>query len=81
MAALYDPNGCYRYTGGWSLAAIIAFLVAALPSLPGFLAQVGAVNPAGLPHLLLAIYSFAWFSGFAIAFVAYLFIRKIAPNL
>jgi len=80
VAALYDPNGRYRYSGGWSIAAIAAFLVAALPNLPGFLAQVGAVDPAHLPAIFLQLYSFAWFAGFAIAFVAYLIFRKIAPN-
>jgi cytosine/uracil/thiamine/allantoin permease len=38
------------------------------------------VNPAHLAPVFLQIYSFAWFSGFAIAFVAYLLFRKIAPN-
>ncbi len=81
VAALYDPDGRYRYTGGWSIAAIAAFLLGALPNLPGFLAQVGLVDPAHLPHVFAEIYSFAWFAGFAIAFVAYLLFRKLAPNL
>ena len=81
VAALYDPNGEYRYTGGWSLVSVAAFLVAALPNLPGFLAQVGILNPAHLAPVFAALYSFAWFGGFAIAFVAYLVFRKMAPNL
>ncbi len=81
VAALYNPNGLYRYTGGWSLVAVVSFLVAALPNLPGFLAQVGVIDPAHLPPLFSQIYSFAWFAGFAIAFVAYLVLRKLAPNL
>jgi nucleobase:cation symporter-1, NCS1 family len=78
--ALYDPHGQYRYSGGWSIPAIAAFLVGALPNLPGFLAQVGLVSAARVPSLFLEIYSFAWFAGFAIAFVAYLIFRKLAPN-
>jgi NCS1 family nucleobase:cation symporter-1 len=79
VGALYDPRGAYRYTGGWSLAAVAAFTVAVLPSLPGFLAQVGVLRAERVPGLLLSIYSFAWFSGFAIAFVAYLLFRKLSP--
>jgi NCS1 family nucleobase:cation symporter-1 len=80
VPALYDPNGRYRYTGGWSVAAIASFLAGALPNLPGFLAQVGCVNPANVPAVFMHIYGFAWFAGFAIAFVAYIVFRKIGPN-
>ncbi len=81
LRALYEPEGRYRYSGGWSIVAIIAFLAGVLPSLPGFLSQVGWMSPAGVPTLLLGIYSYAWFAGFGIAFVAYLILRKMAPNL
>jgi NCS1 family nucleobase:cation symporter-1 len=80
VSALYDPDGCYRYSGGWSIAAIAAFAVAVLPNLPGFLAQVGWIDPAGVPPLLAGVYGYAWFAGFAIAFVAYLILRKLAPK-
>jgi NCS1 family nucleobase:cation symporter-1 len=80
VPGLYDPNGRYRYTGGWSIAAIAAFLAGALPNLPGFLAQVGLVDPARVPVLFLDIYGFAWFAGFAISFVAYIIFRKLGPN-
>jgi NCS1 family nucleobase:cation symporter-1 len=80
VPALYDPRGRYRYTGGWSLAAIAALVVAILPNLPGFLAQVGWVDPARVPAFLLAVYGFAWFVGFTIAFVAYLVFRKLSPK-
>ncbi len=80
VPALYDPHGKYRYTGGWSIVAIAAFVVAVLPSLPGFLAQVRWVDPARVPTFLLGIFGYAWFAGFAIAFVAYLIFRKLAPN-
>ena len=80
VPALYDPDGSCRYTGGWSLVAVAAFLAGVLPSLPGFLAQAGWMNPARVPPFLLGIYGYAWFSGFAIAFVAYLILRKMAPS-
>ena len=80
VPALYDPEGSCRYTGGWSLVAVAAFLSGVLPSLPGFLAQAGWMDPSRVPPLLLGIYGYAWFSGFAIAFVAYAILRKVSPN-
>jgi NCS1 family nucleobase:cation symporter-1 len=80
IKALYDPNGAYRFQGGWSLVAVAAFLLGALPNLPGFLAQVRCIDPSHVPAFLLSLYSFAWFAGFAIAFVAYIALRKLAPN-
>ncbi|HZZ21001.1 MAG TPA: NCS1 family nucleobase:cation symporter-1 [Opitutaceae bacterium] len=80
VKALYEPNGIYSYLGGWSLVAVTAFLVAVLPNLPGFLAQVGYLNPAHVPGFFLSLYSFAWFAGFAIAFVVYVILRKLFPN-
>jgi NCS1 family nucleobase:cation symporter-1 len=80
VAALYDPNGRYRYSGGWSIVAIAAFVLAVLPSLPGFMAQSKWIDPRSVPPLLLGVYGYAWFSGFAIAFVAYVILRKMAPN-
>jgi NCS1 family nucleobase:cation symporter-1 len=80
VRGLYDPNGPYRFSGGWGIPAIAAFLAGALPNLPGFLAQVGWIDAARVPTVLLEIYGFAWFAGFAIAFVAYLLFRKLAPT-
>ncbi|MBI3878522.1 MAG: NCS1 family nucleobase:cation symporter-1 [Verrucomicrobia bacterium] len=80
VAALYSPDGEYTYSGGFSWAAIIALLAGALPSLPGFLANVKLLDPASVPPMLLGVYSYAWFAGFAIAFVVYLALRKIAPD-
>jgi len=80
VPSLYDPRGRYRYSGGWSLVAVAAFVAGVLPSLPGFLSQAGWLDPARVPPFLLEIYGFAWFSGFAIAFVAYLILRKLAPK-
>jgi len=79
LAGLYDLNGPYRYTGGFSLAAIAAFAVAVLPSLPGFLVQVKWINPALVPPVLADLYGYAWFVGFGLAFVVYIVLRKLAP--
>ncbi len=79
VPALYDPDGRYRYTGGWSLVAVAAFLLAVAPNLPGFLAQVGWIDASRVPPILIGVYGYAWFVGFAIAFAAYLILRKLAP--
>ena len=78
--ALYAPNGPHRYTGGFSIAALVALTAAVLPNLPGFLATINAIDPTHVSPFLRELYSFAWIVGFVIAFVVYLLLRKIAPN-
>jgi len=80
VAALYAPEGDYTYRGGFSCVAIAALLAGALPSLPGFLAAVNAIDGASLPPFLLGLYSYAWFVGFGLAFVVYLALRRLAPR-
>lgn len=74
---LYRVDGIYRYSGGFSIAALLAFGLAVLPNLPGFLAQIGVLK--GVPGFLLSLYDQAWFVGFGLAFVLYLVFRKLAP--
>ena len=78
--ALYDVEGEYRFTKGFSLVAIAALLSGILPSLPGFLANVHAILPDSLPSFLLALYNYAWFIGFAVAFIVYLILRRLFPR-
>jgi len=77
---LYLAEGEYRYSGGFSVVAIVALLAGALPSLPGFLANVKLIDGAHVAPFLLGLYSYAWFVGFGISFLAYLVLRKLAPN-
>jgi NCS1 family nucleobase:cation symporter-1 len=79
-AALYDAEGEYRYTGGWSLVALAAFTVAVLPNVPGFLVQVQWLDPARVPSVLVGLYSYAWFVGFGLGFTVYLGLRSLAPR-
>lgn len=76
---LYRAHGIYRYTNGFSLAAIAAFILAVLPNLPGFLVHIKAIDGASVPHALEALYQQAWFVGFALAFILYLVFRKLSP--
>ena len=80
LTALYDPHGEHSYTNGFSVVALIALIVAVLPALPGFLAQVHLIDGTGLSPFLLGLYNYAWFVGFGLAFSVYLALRKLAPN-
>jgi NCS1 family nucleobase:cation symporter-1 len=77
VAALYRSDGEYRYSGGFSLVAIFSLIVAVLPNLPGFLVTVKLVDPANVPAFLVRLYDYAWFVGFAIAFIVYLVLRTL----
>ncbi|MSU65397.1 MAG: nitrate reductase [Opitutus sp.] len=77
---LYLAEGEYRYSGGYSIVALIAFAVGVLPSLPGFLATVKVIDGAHVSPFLLSLYNYAWFVGFGVAFAVYLGLRKLAPK-
>ena len=77
---LYRANGRYRFTNGVSVAAMIALLVAILPNLPGFLVNVKLLDAANTPRFFVALYDYAWFVGFAIAFVVYLALRRLGSQ-
>jgi NCS1 family nucleobase:cation symporter-1 len=71
VTALYSPDGEYRYTNGFNLVAVVAFVLGVLPSLPGFLVQVKRLGAASVPPFLVSLFGYAWFVGFAIAFAIY----------
>ena len=75
LPALYSPTGQYTYTHGYSLAGLGALALAVLPNLPGFLVTVKWLPPTAVPAFFVAAYDYAWFLGFAVAFVAYLLFR------
>lgn len=77
---LYDAEGPYRYRNGFSIVALIALAAGALPAVPGFLATIKVIDAAHVPSFLLALYDYAWFVGFGIAFALYLLLRRLAPK-
>jgi NCS1 family nucleobase:cation symporter-1 len=79
IRALYLPTGRYSYRRGFSGVAIAALIAGALPSLPGFLATIKAIDGAQIPPFLLGLYHYAWFVGFAVAFLLYLALRRVLP--
>ena len=78
IRAMYNPNGRYRYVGGWNWRAWLVFFIAVGPILPGF-AQ--SINPNlnisdGAKHL----YTFSWAWGFVTCLVLYYIVCKyISP--
>ena len=62
------------------MVALFALTLAILPSLPGFLATVKLIDPQIVPRFFIGLYSYAWFAGFGIAFVAYLALRALSPK-
>ncbi|MEK7781995.1 MAG: cytosine permease, partial [Verrucomicrobiota bacterium] len=80
LVALYQPQGEYRFTNGFSLVAMVALVIAILPSLPGFLVQVKLLKTETVPPALADMYHYAWFVGFAVAFVVYLAGRRLTPS-
>lgn len=72
---LFRNDGRYRYRNGWNVNAFIAFVIAVLPNLPGFLAAAGLVD--GVPSLFSTLYNYAWFVGVAIGAVVYLALMRM----
>src|SRR5947207_1975097 len=81
LAALYQPKSEYRFTGGFSLIAIIALAVAVLPNIPGFLVTIKKVDAAAVPSFFVHLYDYAWFVGFGIAFAIYLTLRGLSSEI
>ena len=80
VPALYQAEGEYKYTNGFSMVAIVAFILGAIPSLPGFLVQVKRMDPTNVPTFFTSLYGYAWFVGFGIAFAVYLIGRNFVPK-
>ena len=77
VEALYREDGEYRFTNGFNLAGVAALVIAVLPNLPGFLVTVKLLPKESVPGFLVNSYNYAWFIGFAVAFVLYLVLSKM----
>jgi len=80
VGSLYQADGEYRFTKGFSIVALISLAAGALPSLPGFLVNIKVLSAESIPPALAHLYNYAWFIGFAVAFAIYLIGRKFAPE-
>ncbi|HMF57833.1 MAG TPA: cytosine permease, partial [Pyrinomonadaceae bacterium] len=65
---LYRTQGVYTYAGGWNWRAVVATLAGC------FFAWIGVLVPA-----LHTLYSYAWFVGFGVAFLAHYALMKLSP--
>ncbi|MGB0590764.1 MAG: NCS1 family nucleobase:cation symporter-1 [Myxococcota bacterium] len=75
LDGLYKAQGPYRYKGGFNPVAIVAFVIAVIPNIPGFLKAAGALD--SVAPIFESIYTYAWFVGFIIAAVLYLIGMKM----
>ncbi|MGM0981939.1 MAG: NCS1 family nucleobase:cation symporter-1 [Pseudomonadota bacterium] len=72
---LFKKNGMYSYGNGWNSIAWVAFIIAVLPNLPGFLSAAGLVE--SVPAIFSTIYNYAWFVGVAIGAIVYLGLMRM----
>ncbi|KAF9238340.1 permease for cytosine/purines, uracil, thiamine, allantoin-domain-containing protein [Melanogaster broomeanus] len=68
VPAMYDPNGRYRYTGGFNWRAVLAMLVTVVPTLPGL---VNSINPAINVGYATRLFDIAWMYGFVVSCILY----------
>ena len=74
VPALYDPAGKYR---GWNAPGFLALILAILPNVPGFIATVKPSMKSAVPGFFVESYHYAWFIGFALAFVFHIVFSKL----
>ncbi|KAH0836467.1 hypothetical protein J3R83DRAFT_8076 [Lanmaoa asiatica] len=68
VPAMYDPNGRYRYTGGFNWRAVLAMSVTVVPMLPGL---VNSISPAITVGYTSHLFDVAWMYGFVVSSVVY----------
>lgn len=81
LVELYREKGIYSATHGFNWIGIISLILAVLPNIPGFLVQVKLKAASDFPVWIVDLYHYAWFVGFALAFLLYLVgMRLFKPN-
>ncbi|KAI9573862.1 NCS1 nucleoside transporter family [Boletus coccyginus] len=76
VPAMYDPNGRYRYTGGFNWRAVLAMLVTVVPTFPGLVNSISpAINVGYAGHL----FDIAWMYGFLVSCVVYYVTSVLFP--
>lgn len=71
---LYSFGGIYTYGNGFNSKAIIALLLGILPNVPGFLTTTHLVNENLIWPWVSQLYHYAWFVGFFVSGLVYLFL-------
>lgn len=80
VAELYKEKGEYSYNNGFSMVGISALVLSVLPNLPGFLVTIKVLPTDSVPPIFISLYHYAWFVGFALAFLLYLLGKRTAAN-
>ncbi|KAF8141919.1 permease for cytosine/purines, uracil, thiamine, allantoin-domain-containing protein [Boletus edulis] len=68
VPAMYDPNGRYRYIGGFNWRAVLAMLVTVVPTFPGL---INSINPAINVGNMTYLFDISWIYGFVVSCVVY----------
>ncbi|CCF43971.1 uracil permease, partial [Colletotrichum higginsianum] len=76
VSSLYDPRGIHYYTLGVNPRAVVAFILAIVPNMPGLAAACGA---KGVPKGAVYLYSLSWLVSTLIAGITYWTCWKIWP--
>lgn len=80
LDGLYQRRGPYMYAGGFNLVAVVAFVLAVIPNVPGFLVVAGAVDAGSVAPFFQDLYTYAWFVGFFLAGGLYLAGMLLVPG-
>jgi nucleobase:cation symporter-1, NCS1 family len=75
-ADLYKANGQYSFKNGFNYRAIIALLAGIIPNIPGFLTTIKVISPNAVPAWMAHLYNYAWFVGFFISGLTYMFMMR-----
>src|SRR5687767_6079396 len=77
---LYRVNGQYTYHKGFNVIALTALLAGILPNVPGFLTTIRVLDKNIVWPWLNNLYNYAWFVGFLVSGLSYLFLMKRVPS-
>jgi nucleobase:cation symporter-1, NCS1 family len=78
LVDLYNPQGRYRYKAGTNWRAVLAFVIAVAPCVPGF---INMFRPGTHEGFFDRLYTYAWFLTFAIAFALYALLMRGHPSV
>ncbi len=77
LDGLYRRGGPYEYARGFNPAALVALIIAVLPSAPGFLREIAPARFSAISAPWTDLYHYAWFVGFGVAAVVYLVLMRL----
>ena len=73
---LYNAKGMYSFSNGFNGAALAALLLGIAPNVPGFILTIKVIAADAVPAWISHLYSYAWFVGFFVSGIVYLFLMK-----